>query len=223
MKTLVFLYLSFTCTVGFTQILRHGIIDSAAKRESFIRPALTLSAKECFVKEEYVLDRERQIILLSCDDSTELSWFVAEFPDECMDVYHKSLAGNKDQVLANTLFRSCMDKYYRKKENSQRSDTIYVERNGSVIIDPSHDQDMEYFGTGYEMYDSLGEFKYAKYYYTIDEIKNHCVSGNNFRNKRVEGWVNGKKDGKWVYYDISGHITCTETYEEGILKTQICH
>lgn len=214
MRIVSFLLFFVISLFGICQHFEHGI-DSLSNTEWFVKPSFTPSADECLVRHTYVLNREKQILFLDCRDSTELRRETTIFPEECMAEYHTSLSAGEGTEIANKRFRSCTDTYFRKAENQMKSDTIYIDKNSSFLTDSHMDQNECYFATCSEMYDSTGTFRYAVFYYSIHELKNKCISGNNFRKKRFESWKNGKKDGEWVYYDCYGNETKREVYREG--------
>lgn len=214
MQIASFLLFSVISLSGICQHFEHSI-DSLSKTEWFVKPFITPSGDKCLVRQTYVLNREEQILFLDCNDSTELRREITIFPEECLEDYHKSLTAGEGAEKANTRFRSCTDTYFRKAVNHTKSDTIYIHKNSSFLTDSHPDQNECYFATCSEMYDSTGTFRYAVFYYSIDELKNKCISGDNFRKKRFESWENGKKDGEWVYYDCYGNETKREVYREG--------
>lgn len=211
MKTTLLLLLFFyTATNIFSQGPAKRSIDSITGIETVIIPFVSPSAEPNLIKYEYVPYKKRQIVFLSCTDSSNLNRSQTDFPKECMDNYRKS---REKEVPAEKAYKSmcdCSDNYYKTGKDGYKSDTLYIESNSSFLTEKQTsmwiDEKDLYFARSIHLYDKEESYHHATYYYDIQELKGRCLTGQNFRIEHRESWINGQKDGEWKYYDPLGNL-----------------
>jgi hypothetical protein len=216
MKTALFILIVLSHQCVFAQgIEKARGLDSVTGREWIVTSFVVPSGEPCLIRKEYVSDKKRQLIFLSCSDSSELQSGPGAIPEACKAVYKRNKAAGMHIDSAYALLRACADDLYRTAGSGYTSDTIYIEPNSPFFTEPSKNERDRYFADRIEIYDSLNAFRYVTYYYAIDELKNTCLSGSEFRVEHRESWKNGKEDGEWVYYDPNGRERFRVIYSEG--------
>lgn len=220
MKTAFLFLFGVLLTQGvFSQGPAKRSLDSITGIETVIIPFVSPSAEPNLIKYEYVPYKKRQIIFLSCTDSSKLNSGQVDFPKECVDKYDKSRASGATLEKAQKVLDDCSDSYYKTGKDGYKSDTLYIEVNSPFMTEPQRSTWISekeiYFGKSIQLYDKEESYHYSTYYYDIEELKGRCLTGNNFRIEHRESWENGQKNGKWEYYDPAGNVISTVTYKDG--------
>ena len=52
-------------------------------------------------------------------------------------------------------------------------------------------------------------------FYSLEEVKNRCISGYYFRRKNYKSYNDGKPHGTWMSYSIHGELTRKTEYDHG--------
>lgn len=173
-------------------------------------PNLTLRIEMELIKSDY-------IVILTCDSVFWGEELIVS-PASCSDYYTKNV--NKISLdSVSRVFRSCIRDYYAANSDQNNIDTIFIENefvfNGGKIpgVTP---EESTYFITKGEMYDKDSSYHSISCFYKISELKGVCISGEgNFRMKSYEVWEEGKKHGKWKYFDQTGILARIIEYEYG--------
>lgn len=219
MKTTVFFFFALIHLTGFGQGLGRGV-DSVANRKWIVTPWRTISGEDCLQKIESVYRTKDRLVIMNCDTSAEITYYIWGIPETCKDSYKRYKAA-PDSKKADELYSTCVENYYNDPVNSDKTDTLFMEENSPAVDELGSGFGKNLYITSEIIYDSKGTFMFGVFYYTIDELKNSCIKAN-LRKKRMESWQNGLKHGDWVFYDLTGAIICEEKYEDGILIKSSC-
>lgn len=220
MKTAFFFLFGILLTqVVFSQGPAKRSLDSITGIETVIIPFVSPSAEPNLIKYEYVPYKKRQIVFLSCTDSSKLNSGQLDFPEECVTKYDKSRASGATPEKAQKVLFDCTDNYYKTGKDGYKSDTLYIELNSPFMTEPQRSiwisEKELYFAKSIHLYDKEESYHYGTYYYAIEQLKGRCLTGSDFRVEHRESWENGQKEGKWVYYDPSGNEISNVTYKAG--------
>ena len=160
-------------------------------------------------KTEYKLYQSDYIIIRSCQDSTlidSIAWInTKKFRVENYSDY-KTISKEK-KSLPNL------------EVDSIQIDTIYLEGLNSTIFE-------SYINPGYDHFfivketivnETSGDSTITEFY-SLEDVKNRCITGYYFRRKTYKMYSNGKPNHTWLYFNIYGEITRKTEYEMGLIK-----
>jgi hypothetical protein len=168
------------------------------------------------LKTEIEIDQSDLLLVLYCDTSI----FAIVKPDtlllqHCIDELRLNLINNA--ASSGTLYNNCVIDYFIENKEKYKIDTVWID-NGFVIhpinIFAHSKNETTYFISQMETYDTDTNYYTKTEFYTIEELKDVCIS-ENFRYKSVEVWVKGEKHGKWKYWNLNGILTKEIQYEHG--------
>lgn len=161
------------------------------------------------LKTEYKLSQSDYIIIRSCKDSSlidSIAWINTKtFREENYNDY-KTIS--KEQRSLHNI-----------KADSIQIDTVYFEGLNSIVFE-------RYNSPGYESFfiekekivnETTGDSAITEFY-SLDDVKNICITGYYFRRKAYKMYSKGKPNHTWLYYNIYGEITRKTEYEMGIIK-----
>lgn len=167
------------------------------------------------LKTEIKLDKSDLIMVLNCDTSLLHTVTPNEYPMHCYD----ELKVNRENSVVSSryIFNDCIVNYFIKDKAKYKIDTIWVEN--EWIIEPVKiagvkEVEATYFMSQSEFYSQDSSQYILSKFYKIDELKNECIS-EAFRKKSVEEWLNGKKHGKWKYWNKNGNKIREIEYDYG--------
>lgn len=213
MKIAVFISLVCINFLTFGQTVERGV-DSAANRRWLIMPWKTPEGLDCFYKTEYVLNTKPHVLVLACEDSTVLTYSLNFKIKECYDNYEIAIKKPNNQKKAFEQLLRCREDYFKRPENSNKTDTVWMSMNSIEKLDKKTHSD--WYETSETYYDSIGSFMFGVFYYTFEEIGSTCILDNPLI-KRTESWENGQKHGRWRHYDLTGKLIREEEYKNGVL------
>lgn len=169
------------------------------------------------IKAEISLNQSDLIIALFCDSSWSHVITTNDFPMHCSDELKVHRENNIDSSL--TIYFNCVTNHFIKDKGKYKIDTIWVNNESTIEsakIPGIKEIEATYFMSKYEIFSKDSSQHLVTDFYKIDELKNHCLHINKgFRNKSAEEWVNGKKHGKWTYWNKNGIETREVEYEHG--------
>jgi hypothetical protein len=120
-------------------------------------------------------------------------------------------------VASLNIYNHCIVNHFVKDKGKYKIDTIWVANDWSiepVKIPGIKEVEATYFMSKYELFSKDSSQHIVTEFYKIDELKNQCIN-KVFRNKSVEEWVDGRKHGKWKYWNKNGVKTREVEYEHG--------
>ena len=208
---ILFLMLPFSYSFCQTMTIKGGI-DTTRNVEWMEMPY----GDHMIIKTETVLDRSDLLLVLYCD--TSLFTIVAAdtlILPHCMDELRSN---NKNKVdSSGILYIKCVRDYFIENREKYKIDTIWIANDW--VIDPIKlfgisENEATYFLSQMELYDADTNYHIKTEFYSIEELKDACIS-EYFRYKSVEEWENGEKHGTWKYWNSSGTLTKKIEYERG--------
>jgi hypothetical protein len=110
----------------------------------------------------------------------------------------------------------CLEMFYGDLSNEAKRDTIYTSEE-LVIYSERKTEEERFFDIWMEVGSTDTSFHLIVELYTIDELKNICITGPYFRTKSIEEWQGGLKFGIWKYFDKTGKLIRKEEYKSGKL------
>ncbi|AEA42390.1 hypothetical protein [Fluviicola taffensis] len=204
-----------------------GFLSNGINAQSFQVPGGIDSLKntmwmEYFVSYELKGRVEKQwiqsdyIVILHCDGSPFYEEIV-KIPQTCIDFNAKKEKKMNPDTLSK-LYNQCIRNYYLKNPHKSKIDTVYIDYGfknevNLLLLNPIEE---DFFLVKNEIYNEDSTNYIVKEFYSIDELKNECFTGeiDEFRSKSVEIWENGKKEGSWRYYDKTGKLIRLIVYKK---------
>ena len=169
------------------------------------------------LKTEIEFERSDLLLVLYCDTS----FFTIFVPDtlllqHCIDELRFNQINNV--ASSGTLYLNCVRDYFIENRERYKIDTVWIDNES--VIDPIKifalsENEATYFMSQMELYDAETNYHIKTEFYTIEELKDVCIS-EVFRYKSVEVWENGEKHGEWKYWNLNGTLTKKIEYEHGI-------
>lgn len=222
--TIRFLLLAFASLLSLPEVF--GQRDSNPKNEVKVSeiPIYMMSGELGSLRVETPVKTSDLLIYLSCKDSTELSSYIKQIPEECITQYEENKAKGTASEASKQLNKCIVETLTRPGSNAQ-VDTLYIVDESLIpqkIVLMTDEQ--VYFATKAEMYDEKHQLVYRTEFHNVSDLKNVCIDGE-YRKHKSQHWTNGKPDEKWETWDKSGKLILKEQYENGKLvkKEEVKH
>ena len=208
---ILFLMLPFSYSFCQTMTIKGGI-DTTRNVEWMEIPY----GAHMIIKTETVLDRSDLLLVLYCDTSL-CTIVVADtlILPHCIDELRSN--NNNKVDSSGILYVNCVRDYFIENRERYKIDTVWIANDW--VIDPIKifgisENEATYFLSQMELYDADTIYNIKTEFYTIEELKDSCIS-EFFRYKSVEEWENGEKHGTWKYWNSIGTLTKKIEYERG--------
>jgi antitoxin component YwqK of YwqJK toxin-antitoxin module len=160
------------------------------------------------------------VVLLNCSDGSLvkkdiLNIPVYSIPVHCEKFYNENVNKINEDSL-KSIFNKCVEDYYLQISNYVKIDTLYV-LDEIPAFNLNLTDEKKYFVSKQEIYNAdTSEYRILEFY-SINELKGECISGEYFRIKSVKHWSDGKKNGDWKYFDKSGQLIQLIEYKSDII------
>lgn len=210
MNQYLLVFFMLTTSLSFSQGIKSGVVKARNVEWVVVpyNPYMTVRA-------EVDLNRSDLLVVLNCDSSFYTIVTPDTFPQDCAD---ELTVNNRNKVdSSGTIYINCVIDHFMANKEKYKIDTVWVDNEWVIepikVVGVKEDKGT-YFMSRMELYNADSTYRARTEFYSIDELKGVCIK-EVFRYKSVESWENGKKHGKWQYYNLEGVQTKEIEYEHG--------